>query len=146
MAAGLPLITRTLNDMVEVWNHAGRAKRLSLVVEIDAPGIARAVGERLERAVQEAVARAGVLHTDDPRDVLPRDATAQPRDLAPLALGGHLVPLALARQRAGLARYYEEAQAAASSSSFTRKDEPQPQEATTFGFWTSKPAPIRLSV
>ena len=42
--------------------------------------------------------------------------------------------------------YCVEAQAAASSSSFTRKDEPQPQEATTFGFCTSKPEPIRLSV
>lgn len=32
------------------------------------------------------------------------------------------------------------------SSSAMRNDEPQPHEATTFGFFTSKPAPMRLSV
>ena len=33
----------------------------------------------------------------------------------------------------------------ASSSSFTRKDEPQPQAATTFGFTTWNPAPVSES-
>ena len=63
-----------------------------------------------------------------------RAAHRDRRAVAAAPLTGVALPLALARQRAGLAGYLVEAQAAASSSSFTRKDEPQPQEATTFGF------------
>ena len=48
MFAGLPLITAALNDVKKVRNHAGRAKCLTEIVEIDSPGIARAVGENFE--------------------------------------------------------------------------------------------------
>ncbi len=46
--AGLPLVSRTLDDVVQVRNHAGRAERLAVVVEIDAPRIAGSFGEDFE--------------------------------------------------------------------------------------------------
>ena len=46
--ASLPLVSRTLDDVVQVRNHAGRAKCLAVVVEIDAPRIAGSFGENFE--------------------------------------------------------------------------------------------------
>src|SRR6185503_14000913 len=57
------------------------------------------------------------------------------------------LPLELAGQRPGLAGSRGQTDAPQlGSSSATRKEEPQPQEATTFGFETSKPEPWKLSV
>ena len=46
---GLALVAAALDDVVEVRDDAGGQERLALGVEVDAPGVARAVGEDLER-------------------------------------------------------------------------------------------------
>src|SRR5437870_1884493 len=46
--AGLALVPPALDDVVQVRYDTGRGKRLAIVVEIDTPWIARAVGEHLE--------------------------------------------------------------------------------------------------
>ena len=92
-----------------------------------------------------------------------RSGSSRSPALAPVPVAGVPVPLELAGQRArltaggsrpgpprrSLARWDEAGQTALpqlGSSSATRKEEPQPQEATTFGFFTSKPEPRKLSV
>src|SRR4051812_25278521 len=49
MFACLPLVTGALNYVIQVRNNACRAKRLTMVVEVDTPGIARPLGENFER-------------------------------------------------------------------------------------------------
>ena len=46
--ARLPLVTAALGDVVEVRDDAGGDDHLPVLVEVDAPGVARAVGEDLE--------------------------------------------------------------------------------------------------
>ena len=53
---GLALIAAALNDVIQVRNHAGRDEALAVVVEIDAPGIARAFGEDFERVPRGMIA------------------------------------------------------------------------------------------
>ena len=57
--ARLPLVSGALNHVIQVRNDARRAERLAVVVEIDAPRIARAFGEDFELV---------------PRRVIPPDA------------------------------------------------------------------------
>ena len=54
--AGLTLVAAALNHVIQVRDHAGREKRLALVVEIDAPRIARAVGEDFEHVLRGVIA------------------------------------------------------------------------------------------
>ena len=49
VGAPLPLVAGALDDVEQMRNHAGRQKRLAVVVEVDAPGIAGAVAKDLER-------------------------------------------------------------------------------------------------
>ena len=48
MLAGLPTITGSGDDMVQVWYDAGGCKRVAVVVEVHPPRIARTVREYLE--------------------------------------------------------------------------------------------------
>src|SRR5689334_14613966 len=43
--ARLPLVASALDDVIQVRNHARCAKRLAMIVEVDTPGIAGALGE-----------------------------------------------------------------------------------------------------
>ena len=54
--AGLPLVAAALNHVIQVRDDAGGDERLAVVVEIDAPGIARAVGEDLEDVPRRVIA------------------------------------------------------------------------------------------
>src|SRR5262245_3107770 len=45
MLSRLPFVAPTLNDVVDVRNHAGRYEHLTAGVEVDAPGVARTLGE-----------------------------------------------------------------------------------------------------
>ena len=56
MLARLPLVAAALNHLVQVRDDAGGEERLAEVVEIDAPGVARAVGEDLEHMPRRMVA------------------------------------------------------------------------------------------
>ena len=49
MLARLPLISGALNHVIQVRYDAGRAKRLAMVVEIEAPWIAGTFGKDFER-------------------------------------------------------------------------------------------------
>ena len=51
----LPLVAAVLNHVVEVRDHAGGLKGIPQVVEVDAPGIARALGEDLKRMLGRVV-------------------------------------------------------------------------------------------
>jgi len=44
----LPYVTAILNHVVQMWNHTGGDKRLTMVVKINAPGIGSALGISLE--------------------------------------------------------------------------------------------------
>ena len=46
--AALPVVTRALDDVVEVRNHARRDETLPVIVEVDAPLVARAPREDVE--------------------------------------------------------------------------------------------------
>ena len=46
--SALSLVPRALDDVIQVRNHAGRDECLAVVVEVDTPRIARAVGEHFE--------------------------------------------------------------------------------------------------
>ncbi len=70
----LSLISRSLNDVVQVGNDAGRGEGVAAVVEVDAPRIAGPLGEDLERV---------------PRGVIPPDARI---DRNPLFVGGARLP------------------------------------------------------
>src|SRR3954452_9852234 len=48
MLAGLALVSGALNDVKQVRNDAGRAKRLAMFIEVDAPRIACPFGENFE--------------------------------------------------------------------------------------------------
>ena len=54
--AGLPLVAAALNDVVQVRDDAGRAERLAVVVEVDAPRVARALGEDFELVPRRMIA------------------------------------------------------------------------------------------
>ena len=56
MLARLAFVAAALNDVIQVRNHAGRDKCLPMVVEIDAPRIARPLGEDLERMLRGVIA------------------------------------------------------------------------------------------
>ena len=64
MLARLPLVPAALNDVIQVRNHAGRAKRLAVVVEIDAPRIARAFGEDFELVPRRMIPPDGRVERD----------------------------------------------------------------------------------
>ncbi len=48
MLSTLPLISGSLNDVIQVRNHAGGDECLAVIVEVDAPRIARPVCEHVE--------------------------------------------------------------------------------------------------
>src|SRR5688572_13380692 len=48
MLSCLPLVTRALNDMVHVRDHANGNEWMAIIVEIDPPGVARPFREYLE--------------------------------------------------------------------------------------------------
>ena len=50
VAAGLALVPRAGNDVIEVLDHTGGRERVAVVVERQAPRVARALSEDLERA------------------------------------------------------------------------------------------------
>ena len=54
--AGLPLVSRALDDVVQVLDDARGRERLAVVVEVEAPRIARALGEDLEDVLGRMVA------------------------------------------------------------------------------------------
>ena len=56
MRPGLPLVAAALDDVVEVRDDAGGDERLAVLVEVDAPGVARAVGEDLEVVPRRVIA------------------------------------------------------------------------------------------
>ena len=69
--ARLPLVAAALDDVVAVRDDAGLDERLAVLVEVEAPGVARAVGEDLEVVPRRVIAPdAGV----DRRAVLVRRA------------------------------------------------------------------------
>ena len=69
---GLPLIPAALNHVIQVRNHAGGEEGLAVVVEIDAPGIAGAVGEDFEFVPRRVIAPdAGVDAARDRRRGVP---------------------------------------------------------------------------
>ena len=53
---GLPLVPAALDHVVEVRDHAGGEEGLAVLVEVDAPGVARAVGEDLELVLRRVIA------------------------------------------------------------------------------------------
>src|SRR5438128_2561480 len=53
--ARLPLISGALNHVVQVRNDAGRAERLPIFVESNAPGIARTFGKYLELVLRRVI-------------------------------------------------------------------------------------------
>ena len=53
---GLPLVMSPLDDVKQMRNHAGRDERLTAIVEVDAPRVARAVGEHLEHVSRGMIA------------------------------------------------------------------------------------------
>ena len=54
--ARLPLVAPALDHVIEVRDDAGRDDHLAAGVEVDAPGVARAVGEDLEDVAGRVVA------------------------------------------------------------------------------------------
>jgi len=48
MRAGLAMVARTLNDVEQMRDNTGFNEALAVFIEINAPGIARAFGEKLE--------------------------------------------------------------------------------------------------
>src|SRR5690606_18304635 len=53
--ASLPLVSRALDDVPEVRDDTGLEEELSVVVEVDAPGVAGALREDLELVAQGLV-------------------------------------------------------------------------------------------
>ena len=56
MRPGLPLIAAALDDVPQMGNHAGGRNRLAPVVEVDAPGIARAFGKHFKHVPRGMIA------------------------------------------------------------------------------------------
>src|SRR4051794_6130308 len=55
MLAGLPLVSGALNDVIQMRNDAGCAKRLAMLVEVNAPRIAGAFGEHFENLPRRVI-------------------------------------------------------------------------------------------
>ena len=54
--AGLPFVAAARNEVIQVLDHAGGRERVAVVVEIQAPGIAGALGEDLENLAGRVIA------------------------------------------------------------------------------------------
>jgi len=61
MLARLPLISGALNHVIQVRDDAGRAKRLAMVIEINAPRIAGALGKNFEHVSCRMIAQRPAL-------------------------------------------------------------------------------------
>ncbi len=53
---GLPFVPSPLDHLVQVGDHAGGLERLAVLVEVDAPGVARPVGKDLELMLRRMIA------------------------------------------------------------------------------------------
>ena len=51
----LAAITRLINDVVQVRNHAGRSKSFSVLIEVHTPGIASSMGKHIKLMLQRMV-------------------------------------------------------------------------------------------
>src|SRR5262245_43471711 len=56
LLARLSLVTSALNDVIQVRNHARRAERLAMIIEVDSPGIASTFREDLKFLARGVVA------------------------------------------------------------------------------------------
>ena len=64
MAATLPLIDATGDDVPEMWNHAGRDEQLALGVVIDSPGITETVRDHFKAVLGGMVAPDAAVDVD----------------------------------------------------------------------------------
>ena len=62
MLAALAFVASALDHVPEVRNHAGLDPALTVFVEIDAPGIARAFGEDFETMLRRVIAPHSGVH------------------------------------------------------------------------------------
>ena len=63
MHAALTLISAALHHVIQMRNHTGRQNSLPVIVEIDAPGIARTVGKHVELVPRGMISPDGGVHT-----------------------------------------------------------------------------------